>query len=66
LQATSLHTIAIGPQHYAIKIKNLEKVASREKKMNRVLLGRRAQKNWLESGVTIFCWQLLNPMHLFT
>jgi hypothetical protein len=45
LQVTSLHTIAIGPQHYAIKIKNLEKVASREKRKNHDLLGRRAKKN---------------------
>jgi hypothetical protein len=46
--------ITIGPQHCAIKIKKLEKVASREKKMNHVLFRRRAKKNWLESGVTIF------------
>jgi hypothetical protein len=44
LQSTSLHTIAIGPQHYAIKINFLEKVTSREKKINHDLLGRRAEK----------------------
>jgi hypothetical protein len=42
LQITSLHTIAIGPQHYAIKIIFLEIVTSREKKINHDLLGRRA------------------------
>jgi hypothetical protein len=42
LQVASLHTIVIGPQHYVIKIKNLEKVVGRDKKINHVLLGRRA------------------------
>jgi hypothetical protein len=38
LQTTSSHIIAIGPQHYAIKIKILEKVVGREKKINHVYL----------------------------
>jgi hypothetical protein len=43
LQGTSLHTIAIGPQHYATKKKKLEKVAGRENTINHDLLGRRAK-----------------------
>jgi hypothetical protein len=45
LQAASLHTITIEPRHYAIKIIFLEKVVGRDKKINHVLLGRRAKTN---------------------